>query len=125
MRFEEILRRFFRKQIEECKEIDIKFLGCNSELSLGQKCGIGYAIHSMWYAYDVLENRAVLLIAAKITLNSLNRHWFLKILFKFSYFELCQKSYTVPSDQFVAGNCLHSRDGTALTRDGTPIAVAV
>ena len=69
----EVLRRIIGKTITQCIKSDLKNLGKNFQLCLGQKCGIEYAIHSLSNEYEKPETDAILLIDAENAFNSLNR----------------------------------------------------
>ena len=74
----EVIRRIIGRSITECIKTDLKLLGSNYQLCLGQKCGIEYAIHALRDAYQKDENQGILLIDAENAFNSLNRELALK-----------------------------------------------
>ena len=67
----EVLRRIIGRTNVSCIQTDLKQLGGNQQLCMGQRCGIEHAIHSMRANFD--ENEAVLLIDATNAFNLLNR----------------------------------------------------
>ena len=69
----EVMRRIIGRAIVTCVKNDLKFLGGNLQLCLGQRCGIEHAIHSLREAFEQPETQAILLIDAKNAFNSLNR----------------------------------------------------
>ena len=66
----EVLRRIIGISILRCVENDLKLLGQNKQLCLGQKCGLDHAIHSLSQQFETPE---VQHIDAKNAFNSLNR----------------------------------------------------
>ena len=70
----ELLRRIIGKCIIKRIENDVRFLGGNIHLFLGQKWGIEHAIDSLRSQYEKLENAALLLKDSKIAFNFLNRN---------------------------------------------------
>ena len=58
----EVLRRIIGRTIVSCIQTDLKQLGGNQQLCMGQLCGIELAIHSLRTNFD--ENEAALLIDA-------------------------------------------------------------
>ena len=70
----ELLRRIIGKCIIKRIENELRFLGGNTQLCLGQKFGIEHAIHSLRSQYETPENEAVLLIDVKNAIKSLNRN---------------------------------------------------
>ena len=69
----EVLRRIIGGSILRCIHDDLKVLGTNQQLCLGQKCGIEHAIHSLRNEFEKPEVQDILLIDAKNAFNSLNR----------------------------------------------------
>ena len=69
----EVLRQIIGRTILKCIQLDLKLLGGNVQLCLGQKCGIEHAIHSLREAFNSDESEAVLQNDAKNAFNSLNR----------------------------------------------------
>ena len=69
----EVLRRIIGRSILRCVENDLKLLGKNKKLCLGQKCGIEHAIHSFRQQFETLEVQDIVLIDAKNAFNSMNR----------------------------------------------------
>ena len=61
----EVFRRIKGKCIIMRIEKDLRFLGGNTQLYLGQKCGIEHAIQSLCSHFEKTENEAVLLTDAK------------------------------------------------------------
>ena len=74
----EVLRRIIGRSILKCVSNDLKLLGQNDQLCLGQKCGTEHAIHYLRAAFEKPETEAILLIDAKNALNGLNRQLALK-----------------------------------------------
>ena len=52
----EVLRRIIGKCIIKRIENDLRFLGRNTQLCLGQKCGTEHAMHSLLSQYEKREN---------------------------------------------------------------------
>ena len=75
----EVLRRIIGKTITQCIKSDLKSLGKNFQLCLGQECGIEYAIHSLRNEFEKPGTYAILLIDAENAFNSLNRKLALKM----------------------------------------------
>ena len=67
----EVFRRIIGRTIVSCIQTDLKQLGGNQELCMGQRCGIAHAIHSLRANFD--ENEGVILINATNAFNLLNR----------------------------------------------------
>ena len=67
----EVLRRIIGRPIVSCIETDLKQLGGNQQLCMGQRCGIEHAIYSLRATFD--ENEAALLVDATNAFNLLNR----------------------------------------------------
>ena len=80
----EVLRRIIGKCIIKHIENDLCFLGGNTKLCLGQKCGIEHAIHSLRSQYEKPKNEAFLLLDAENAFNCLNLSWQLKKLREFA-----------------------------------------
>ena len=120
----EILRRIIGRSILRCVENDLKSLGKDTQLCLGQKCGIEHAIHSLREEFAKPDVQAILLIDAKNAFNSLNR-----VLALENIKELCaslinalRNSYNKPTDLYVNGKTLKSQEGTT---QGDPLAMAM
>ena len=62
----------------KCIKRDLALLGNNTQMCLGQKCGIEHAIHALRKAYESPEVEGILLIDAQNAFNSLNRELALK-----------------------------------------------
>ena len=69
----EVLRRLIGKSITTCLKADLKLLGGNTQLCLGQRCGIEYAIHSLRNAFETSSCDAMLLIDNQNAFNSSKR----------------------------------------------------
>ena len=67
----EVLWWIIGRTIVSCIHTDLKQLGGNQQLCMGQRCGIEHAIHSLRASFD--ENEAVLLIDATNAFNLFNR----------------------------------------------------
>ena len=120
----EVMRRIIGRAIVTCVKNDLKFLGGNLQLCLGQRCGIEHAIHSLREAFEQPETQAILLIDAKNAFNSLNRDLALKnieVLCPSLYLAL-SNSYKTPSNLYVSHKVLQSREGTT---QGDPLAMAM
>ena len=74
----EVIRRIIGRNILRCIGNDLKILGQNRQLCLGQKCGIEHAFHSLRETFELPETEGLLLIDAKNAFNSLNRDLALK-----------------------------------------------
>lgn len=120
----EVLRRIIGRCILKCISSDLKTLGSNVQLCLGQKCGIEHAIHSLLTCFEDPTTDAVLLIDAKNAFNVLNRE-----LAIHNIEELCPSlsnavtnSYSTPSLLSVNHQTLFSKEGTT---QGDPLAMAM
>ena len=120
----EVIRRIIGRSITECIKTDLKLLGSNYQLCLGQKCGIEYAIHALRDAYQKDENQGILLIDAENAFNSLNRELALKNVANLcpSLLNAITNSYSAPSKLYVNKKVLWSREGTT---QGDPLAMAM
>ena len=120
----EVIRRIIGKSITQCIKTDLKRLGANFQLCLGQKCGIEYAIHTLREAYLNNENQAILLIDAENAFNSLNRELALRNVENLcpSLLNAIKNSYSTPSKLYVNNKTLWSREGTT---QGDPLAMAM
>ena len=74
----DVLRRVIGKTFTQCIKSDLKNLGKNFQLCLGQKCGIEFAIHNLRNEFEKPETDTILLIDAEIAFNSLNREFAIK-----------------------------------------------
>ena len=112
------------KNITQCIKTELKRLGANFQLCLGQKCGIEYAIHTLREAYLNNENQAILLIDAENAFNSLNRELALRNVENLcpSLLNAIKNSYSTPSKLYVNNKTLWSREGTT---QGDPLAMAM
>ena len=118
----EVLRRVIGRTIVSCIQTDLKQLGGNQQLCMGQRCGIEHAIHSLRANFD--ENEAVLLIDATNTFNLLNRKLALeniKIICP-ALFTAVKNSYSSPSPLYLNGTTLWSEEGTT---QGYPLAMCM
>ena len=99
----EVIRRIIGRSITECIKTDLKLLGSNYQLCLGQKCGIEYAIHALRDAYQKDENQGILLIDAENAFNSLNRELALKNVANLcpSLLNAIRNSYSAKSKLYV------------------------
>ena len=120
----EVLRRIIGKFIIKRIENDLRFLGDNTQLCLGQKCGIEHAIHSLRSQYEKPDNESVILQYAKNAFNCLNRNLAVENIKRIcpALNFVVQNSYSAPSDFYVAGKTLQSVEGTT---QGDPIAMAM
>ena len=110
----EIVRRISARVILKCIGHDLKALGGNSQLCLGQKSGIEHAIHSLREKFEHDDSEAMLLIDAKNTFNSLNRSLALQNIELIcpSIVTALRNSYDSPSNLYVNGKLLLSQEGT-------------
>ena len=118
----EVLRWLIGRTIVSCIQTDMKQLGGNQQLCMGQRCGIEHAIHSLRANFD--ENEAVLLIEATKAFNLLNRKLALeniKIICP-APFNAVKNSYSSPSPPSVNGTTLWSEEGTT---QGDPLAMCI
>ena len=120
----EVLRRIIGRSILRCIQNDLKLLGTNQQLCLGQKCGIEHAIHSLRNEFEKAEVEGILLIDAKNAFNSLNRDLALWNIEKMcpSIVTALKNSYKSPTSLFVNGKTLQSQEGTT---QGDPLAMAM
>ena len=120
----EVMRRITRRIIVDCIRQDLKSLGGNMQLGLGQKCGIEHAIHSLHNGSDNPENEAILLMDAKNAFNVLNRRTALenvKVLCP-ALLVVLRNSYCYPSHLCIGKLTILSQEGTT-KRD--PLAMAM
>ena len=120
----EVLRRIIGRSIMRCIKRDLALLGSNTQMCLGQKCGIEHAIHALRKAYDSPEVEGILLIDAQNAFNSLNRDLALKnvdILCP-SLTHAIRNSYSTPSDLYINRSIIKSQEGTT---QGDPLAMAM
>ena len=75
----EVLRRINGKTITQCIKSDLKDLGKNFQLCLGQTCGIEYTMQNLRNAFEKPKTEAILLIDAENAFNFLNRELALKM----------------------------------------------
>ena len=120
----EVIRRIIGRNILWCIGNDLKILGQNRQLCLGQKCGIEHAIHSLRETFELPETEGLLLIDAKNAFNSLNRDLALKNIQKTcpSIITALRNSYGTPSNLYVNGKTLLSQEGTT---QGDPLAMSM
>ena len=120
----EVLRRIIGKTITQCIKSDLKNLGKNFQLCLGEKCGIKYAIRSLGNEFEKPELDAKLLIDAENGFNLLNRERALKNVEIFcpALHHALANSYKHPSNLYVNNTALTFTEGT--TR-GDPLAMAL
>ena len=120
----EVLRRVIGKSITTCLKADLKLLGGNTQLCLGQRCGIEYAIHSLRSAFETSSCDAMLLIDAQNAFNSLNRDLALKNIDMIcpALSNSLKNSYKTPSNLFINKKCIKSQEGTT---QGDPLAMAM
>ena len=99
----EVLRRIIGRCIVQCIKTDLKLLGGNSQLCLGQKSGIEHAIHSLRDLFSTNGNEAILQIDAKNAFNSLNRELALSNIEKIcpSFHTALWNSYKIPSNLLI------------------------
>ena len=71
--FGEVLRRIIGRTIVKCNKIDLKRLGGDQHLYMGQKGGNEHAIYSLRAAFKNTDSKVILLIDAKNAFNNLNR----------------------------------------------------
>ena len=96
----EVLRRIIGRSILRCVGNDLKLLGKNKQLCLGQKCGIEHAIHSLRQQSETPEVQGILLIDAKNAFNSLNRDLALRNIENHcpSFITAIKNSYKTPTN---------------------------
>ena len=119
----EVLRRIIGRTILRCVENDLKLLGKNLQLCLGQKCGIQHAIHRLRKQFETPETQGILLIDAKNAFNSLNRDLESRNIEKLcpSIITAIRNSYKTLTSLFINGTTLQSQEGTT---QGDPLATA-
>ena len=120
----EIIRRISARVILKCISNDLKALGGNNQLCLGQKSGIEHAIHSLREKFEHDDSEAMLLIDAKNAFNSLNRSLALQNIELIcpSIVTALRNSYDSPSNLNVNGKILLSQEGTT---QGDPLATSM
>ena len=98
----EVLRRIIGRSITACIKPDLIALGGNSQLCLGQKSGIGHAIHSLRDSFLNKENHAIRLIGPTNAFNSLNRDLALRNIKTIcpSLYTSLYNSYSEPAQLF-------------------------
>ena len=69
----EFLKRIIGRSTLRCIQNDLRLLGTNQQLCLGQNCGIEHVIHSLRNEFEKAEVIGNLVIDAKNAFNSLNR----------------------------------------------------
>ena len=106
----EVIRRILARTILKCISNDLKALGKNKQLCLGQKSGIEHAIHALREAFSSSDSEALLLIDASNAFNSLNRHLALKNIERIcpTIITALRNSYESPSNLYVDGKILLS-----------------
>ena len=120
----EVLRRIIGRSIMKCIKLDLALLGNNTQMCLGQKCGIENTIHALRKAYESPEVEGILLIDAQNAFNSLNRELTLKNIDKLcpSLSQAIRNSYSTPSDLYIKRSTVKSQEGTT---QGDPLAMAM
>ena len=120
----ELLRRIIGRCIARCVSADLKHLGSNIQLCLGQKCGIEHAIHTLREEFDADESCSKLLIDASNAFNLLNRKLALENIetICLSLVTMLGNSYSETSDLLVNGTKLKSEEGTT---QGDPLSMAM
>ena len=120
----EVIRRIIRRNILRCIGNDLKILGQNRQLCLGQKCGIEHAIHSLRETFEQSETERLLLIDAKNAFKSQNRDLALKKIQKTcpSIITALRNSYGTPSNLYVNGKALLLQEGTT---QGDPLTMSM
>ena len=120
----EIIRRISARVILKCISNDLKALGGNNQLCLGQKSGIEHAIHSLREKFEYDDSEAMLLIDAKNAFISLNRSLPLQNIELIcpSIVTALRNSYDSPSNLYVNGKILLSQEGTT---QGDPLAMSM
>ena len=108
----EVLRRIIGRCIAWCVSADLKHLGSNIQLCLGQKCGIEHAIHTLREEFDANESCSRLLIDTSNAFNLLNRKLAQENIETIcpSLVTALRNSYSEPCDLFVNGTKLKSEE---------------
>ena len=118
----EVMRRITGRIIVDC--VDLKFFGGNTQLCVGQKCGIEHAIHSHRHSFDDPEIEAILPIDAENAYKVLNRGTALENVKALcpSLHVALQNSYCHPSHLYIGKSTILSQEGTT---HGDPRALAM
>ena len=108
----------------KCIKRDLALLGNDTQMCLGQKCGIEHAIHALRKGYESPGVEGILLIDAQNAFNSLNRELALKNIDKLcpSLSQAIGNSYSTPSDLYINSSTVKSQKGTT---QGDPLAMAM
>ena len=117
---EEVLRRIIGSTIVSCIQTDLKQLGGNQQLCMGQRCGIEHAIHSLRTNFH--ENETVFVIDATNAFTLFNRKLALgkiKIICP-ALLNAVKNSYSSPLPLYVNGITLWSEEATT---QGDPLAM--
>ena len=119
-----VLRRIIVRTTLRCVENDLKLLGKNQQLCLGQKWGIEQARYSLRTQFETPEDEGILIIDVKNAFNSLNRDLTLRNIEKLclSIISAIRSSYKTPTSIFVNGKTLQLQEGTT---QGDPLAMAM
>ena len=120
----EVLRRIIGRCIARCVSGDLKHLGSNIQLCLGQKCGIEHAIHTLREEFDADESCSILLFDASNAFSLLNRKLALENIETTcpSLVTALRNSYSEPSDLLVNGTKLKLEEGVT---QGDPLSMAM
>ena len=105
-------------------ENDMKLLGKNQQVCLGQNCGIEHAIRSLRKQFETPGIHCILLIDANNDFDSLNKDLALRNIEKPcpSIMNDIRNSYKTRTSPFVNEKTLQSQEGTT---EGDPLAMAM
>ena len=119
----EVVRRIVGKAILTVVKQDIETVAGNIQLCAGQKAGAEAAIHAMRFMFNDSDAEAVLLVDASNAFNRLNRQVALRNVLALcpSIATVLVNTYRRPTELFVDGQTLYSREGTT---QGDPLSMA-
>ncbi len=120
----ETLRRIIGKAVMTVVKTDVQKATGAVQLCGGQQAGIEAAIHAMRSVYEAADTEAILLVDAKNAFNTMNRQTALRNIAILcpSISTILDNTYRTPSELFVGGQTILSKEGTT---QGDPLAMAM
>ena len=117
----EVIRRIVGRCIAKRVDAELRSIGGNDQLCMGQTAGIEYSIHSMRTEFEKDSCEALLLIDATNAFNNLNRATALENIRRIcpSIYCALNNSYQTPSNLYVDKQTLLSQEGCT---QGDPLA---
>ena len=118
----ELLRRIIGRCIAKSVDAELRSIGGNDQLCIGQTAGIEYSIHSLRTEFEKDSCEALLLIDATNAFNNLNRATALESIRRICPSVYCalNNSYQTPSNLCVDKQTLLSQEGCT---QGDPLAM--